>query len=82
MTQLSDDIVEVYEKLLSQETSAASGEKSSGHVALPLTQTHALQLLFDLKFVNAILPRKDDSKVCLLQGLEISILIPGFTLLI
>ena len=55
MNLVSDGILKVYENIV-------KGKKDPA-VHCPLNQQRALQLLFDIKFVLLIIPRKDDSRV-------------------
>ena len=54
MSSLSDGIINTYKGLLDQ--SSVSKEHC-------LNQQRALQLIFDVKFLRMIIPRKDDSLV-------------------
>ena len=60
VVSLSDHIIEAYEKSLKSSSSASSGDHST---QLPLSQTRALQMLFDVKFLNNVLPRKEETEV-------------------
>ncbi|KAK3579911.1 hypothetical protein CHS0354_012452 [Potamilus streckersoni] len=52
---VSDKLIAMYEKILKEHKSAKS--------SMPrLNQRRALQLLFDLKFILQVIPRKDDTK--------------------
>ena len=52
---MSDGLLKVYESIV---------KGKGGHSShCPLNQQRALQLLFDVKFVMLIIPRKDDSRV-------------------
>lgn len=50
--KISDELIAMYDKLVNG--------KSSG---VPISQTWALQLMFDLRFLNSMLPRKDSDQV-------------------
>ena len=55
---MSDEVVKCFEGVVSE-------SKKKDKDGLPLTQQRALQLIFDMKFILQIIPRKDDSVVSL-----------------
>lgn len=58
---MSDEVVKCFEGVVSE-------SKKKDKDGLPLTQQRALQLIFDMKFILQIIPRKDDSVVSLSTG--------------
>ena len=63
VTEISDGIVTAYETFLDDNQKASVTSGDMGHKQLTLTQNRALQMLFDLKFVMKIFPRKVDGQV-------------------
>ena len=59
--KLSDGIVSAYQSFLKK--SQDEKGKSHDHDHMPITQTRALQLLFDVKFITAVLPKKEQQDV-------------------
>ena len=58
----SDGLLAAFEEFLARHKKN-SWKGQVGRAELPLTQTRALQLIFDVKFLINTLPRKDDSQV-------------------
>ncbi len=59
--QLSDGIVSAYESALRE---ARDRKRASLDAAcMPMTQTRALQMLFDVRFITSVLPKNDDTLV-------------------
>ncbi|XP_078314563.1 conserved oligomeric Golgi complex subunit 1-like isoform X2 [Crassostrea virginica] len=54
VSKVSDEVVKCFEGVVSE-------SKKKDKDGLPLTQQRALQLIFDMKFILQIIPRKDDS---------------------
>ena len=63
VTEISDGIVTAYETFLDDNQKACVTSGDTRHEQLTLTQNRALQMLFDLKFVMKIFPRKEDGQV-------------------
>ena len=63
VTAVSDGIVTTYETFLDDSQKASVNSDDSRHKQLTLTQNRALQMLFDLKFVMKIFPRKEEGQV-------------------
>ena len=62
---LSNGIITGYEETLKSRGSAQGrpGMSSSRTAHLPMTQARALQMMFDVKFLSAVLPTRDDTEV-------------------
>ncbi|KAI0208087.1 Conserved oligomeric Golgi complex subunit 1 [Lamellibrachia satsuma] len=63
VTAVSDGIVTTYETFLDDSQKASVNSDDSRHKQLTLTQNRALQMLFDLKFVMKIFPRKEEGQL-------------------
>ncbi|KAK2188068.1 hypothetical protein NP493_145g03017 [Ridgeia piscesae] len=63
VTEISDGIVTAYETFLDDNQKASVTSGDTGYDQLTLTQNRALQMLFDLKFVMKIFPRKVDGQL-------------------
>lgn len=56
VSKVTDEVMKSFEEVVSN-----SRKKDS--ICLPLTQQRALQLIFDVRFILQIIPRKDDTVV-------------------
>ena len=61
MQKLSDGIMVVYAEVVNKGGKPVRAPLDRDQLAM--NQTRALQLLFDVKLVSKILPRKDDTEV-------------------
>ena len=59
--KLSDGIVSAYKSFMNK--SHDEKGKSHDYERMPITQTRALQLLFDVKFITGVLPKKEQPDV-------------------
>ncbi|XP_055956270.1 conserved oligomeric Golgi complex subunit 1 [Patella vulgata] len=56
--KVSDGIIEEFEHLVNR------GKNKSSQSDVPLTQQQSLQALFNIRFIQLIIPRKDDEESC------------------
>ena len=59
--RLADGLVSAYQRFLKK----SHDEKGKSHDQehMPITQTRALQLLFDVRFITGVLPKKEEADV-------------------
>ena len=71
--RLSDGLISAYQNFLKK----SRGEKGKSHDQehMPITQTRALQLLFDVKFITGVLPKKEEADVSLKSTRSLNVLI-------
>ena len=61
--RLADGLILAYQSFLKK--SRDEKGKSHDQERMPITQTRALQLLFDVRFITGVLPKKEEADVSL-----------------
>ena len=59
--RLSDGLITTYQSFIKK--SHAEKGKLHDQEHMPITQTRALQLLFDVRFITGVLPKKEEADV-------------------